>query len=75
MFKNLVSLIKKRVGISEEKTDSFSFQYTNNELKTRQFNFKITPTLYEKLSKTSEKIGRSKSEIVNCAIYEFLEKI
>lgn len=73
---NLVNLIKKAVGVSKKKTRSVNSPKSNEkELRTKQFNFLLTPTLYNKLIKASEKLGKSKSAIVNCAIAEFLEKI
>lgn len=72
MFKSLVSLVLNIVGVTKDKVE---LNDSNNELRTRQFNFKITPTLYKKISKASEKIGKSKSEIANIAISEFLERI
>ena len=72
MFKSLVSFVLNIVGVTKDKIE---LNNSNNELRTRQFNFKITPTLYKKISKASEKTGKSKSEIANIAISEFLERI
>ena len=72
MFKSLVSFVLNIVGVAKDKVE---LNDSNNELRTRQFNFKITPTLYNKISIASKKIGKSKSEIANAAISEFLERI
>lgn len=73
---NIVSLIKKAVGVSKKKTRSVNSPKTyDKELRTKQFNFLLTPTLYNKLNKASEKTGNSKSAIVTYAISEYLEKI
>ena len=70
---NIVSFIKNKLGVSKKKTVSVTSD--NRKLRTRQFNFLITPSLYDRLNEASQKIGKSKSDIANSAISEFLEHV
>lgn len=49
--------------------------YSDTEVRSRQFNFKVTPSLYNKLTETSKRLGKTKSSIAISAISEYLEHI
>lgn len=73
---NVVSFFKDRLGVSQKKTIDVKLEINEDkELRTCHFNFLMTPSLYNKLSETSKRIGKSKSSIVNSAISEFLKQI
>lgn len=45
------------------------------EMRSRQFNFKVTPSIYNRLIEASKRLGRSKSSIMISAITEYLDRI
>lgn len=49
--------------------------YSDNEVRSCQFNFKVTPSLYNRLTEASVKLNRTKSDIAVKAISEYLDNI
>lgn len=73
---NMLELLKNKVfSLKENPRKGKPRSYSDTEMRSCQFNFKVTPSLYNKLTDASKRLGKTKSSIAISAISEYLEHI